>query len=213
MDINLVLIIIVRIVVLAFSVIVHEVAHAYVAYRLGDTTAHDENRITLNPLPHIDLMGSIVIPLVSIYSPVMIGWAKPVPVNPIYFQNPKSGMMWVSLAGPGSNLGLAVLGGILFRLVGYSFGLPVAIFLRILCLTNIILAVFNMLPIPPLDGSKVVARFMPTETAIRYLQIQQFGFFIVIGFLLIDQQFQPGLLSFLVDSHYGLLTRLLLGSE
>ena len=106
---------IVRIAALVFSIILHEVAHGYVAYRLGDPTARDAHRLTLNPLAHIDLMGSIILPLLLILakSPVLLGWAKPVPFNPRYFRNVKKGVMLVGLAGPASNLVLAVLAGVI----------------------------------------------------------------------------------------------------
>ncbi|MBA4386840.1 MAG: site-2 protease family protein [Verrucomicrobia bacterium] len=177
---------IVSFVVLAFSVIVHEVAHGYVAYRLGDDTAREHERITLNPLPHIDIFGTIILPLILSMTPggVVLGWAKPVPVNPIYFRNPKQGMMWVSLAGPASNLGLAILAGMLLRFLSDMGQAPKEL-LETLCLMNIGLAVFNLVPIPPLDGSKVLAAFLPTEAAIKFLQIESFGFIIIYALLFI----------------------------
>lgn len=206
MDYNPIMIV-VQLVVLAFSVIFHEVAHAYVAYKFGDTTAHDENRITLNPLPHIDMFGSIILPLLMIMtqSPVLLGWAKPVPVNPMYFRNPKAGMMWVSFAGPASNLLIAIVGGVLFRVISPDPEGPLGIFLILLCIMNIVLAVFNMLPIPPLDGSKVVARFMPMEMAINYLRIEAYGFIIIYALLYL------GALRIVVNPAVHLLERLLLG--
>ena len=113
---------VIRIVALIFSIIIHEVAHGYVAYRLGDPTAKDANRLTLNPLAHIDLMGSILLPLFLIIakSPVLLGWAKPVPFDPRYFHDVKKGVMLVGLAGPASNLILAAVAAIIFRI--FPFG-------------------------------------------------------------------------------------------
>ena len=130
---------------LFFSIVIHEVAHGYAAYRLGDPTARNANRLTLNPLAHIDPMGSIVLPilLVLMHSPVLIGWAKPVPFNPAYFRNVKKGIMLVGAAGPASNLALALVAGFLFRII--TPGGVMGLFLLHCCVINVILATFNLI--------------------------------------------------------------------
>jgi Zn-dependent protease len=183
---------IVKLIALVFAIVLHEVAHGYVAYRLGDPTAKDAGRLTLNPIPHIDPMGSIVLPLILAFtnSSVLLGWAKPVPFNPIYFRDARKGGMYVAAAGPATNLALAVVAAVLLRLLllaGFtSFdglsGLFV-FFLLQFCIINVVLAVFNLMPIPPLDGSRIVAGFLPAETARSYLSQGRFGFIVIFGLL------------------------------
>ena len=175
--------IICRLTALVFAIVFHEVAHGYVAYRLGDPTAKDAGRLTLNPLAHVDPMGSIILPLILVItkSPVLIGWAKPVPFNPSYFRNPKMGTMLVGIAGPITNLTMAVVVGTLLRIFTPE-GL-IWLFLLQACVINVILALFNLLPIPPLDGSRVVMAFMPSHLIPKYLMFERFGFVIMIGLL------------------------------
>jgi len=184
--------------VLLFSVVVHEVAHALVAKWEGDDTAYRLGRITLNPIPHLDPVGSIVVPLLMFFllpGGFIFGWAKPVPVNPRNFRDYKWGDIRVSLAGVTANLGLAALctlllgpvlllesgggtmvGGILYQVL--YFGL----------LINLILAVFNLIPIPPLDGSHVVAHLLPPRLAVKYREVGRYG----IGILMLLLFFLPG---------------------
>lgn len=173
-----------QIVVLIFSIIIHEVAHGYMALKLGDTTASDSGRLTLNPLPHIDIFGTVVFPLLLIItkSPVLFGWAKPVPVNPLRVRGGKKGLAKVSAAGPASNLLLAVVGGLIFRLVA-GHAVTSDILLRTLFFAvfiNIVLAVFNLVPIPPLDGSKILMAYLPDDLAERFSSLERYGFFILI---------------------------------
>lgn len=174
---------IIKLIALVLSIILHEVAHGYVAYRLGDPTARDQNRLTLNPIAHIDLMGSIVLPLLLVltHSPVLMGWAKPVPVDPGYFRDAKKGMMIVGAAGPLTNLLLAVVAALLVRVLGPSGAL--GIFLVQFCVINVTLAVFNLIPIPPLDGSRVILGLLPPDLASSYLKLEPYGFMIIFGLL------------------------------
>jgi len=154
------------IIILIFSIVIHEFSHGWMADYLGDPTARYMGRLTLNPLPHIDLMGSIVIPftLLIMNAGFIIGWAKPVPYNPYNLRDKKNGEMLVSIAGPASNLILALIFGIMIRaLLSYGIGINSSIIslFSIIVLYNIILAVFNLVPIPPLDGSKIFFHLLP----------------------------------------------------
>ncbi|MEI6971047.1 MAG: site-2 protease family protein [bacterium] len=171
--------------ILAFSVIVHEVAHGYVAYRLGDPTAHLSNRLSLNPLNHIDPVGSIILPLLLVLSqsPVFLAWAKPVPVDPRYFRNPRRDDLLVSIAGVVSNMILAVMAAALFRLLEPGQNDALSSFLWLFCAINVGLAVFNMVPVPPLDGSHVLAAILPASAARAYSQFSGFGFIIIIALM------------------------------
>ena len=195
---------IIKLVVLIASIVFHEVAHGYAAYRLGDPTAKAANRLTLNPLAHIDLMGSILLPLILVmtHSPVLFGWAKPVPFNPGYFRNVKKGMMIVGAAGPAANLALAAIAAAVFRL--FSPGGVIGLFLVHACIINVVLAVFNLIPIPPLDGSRIVIGFLPSDLARSYLRLERFGFFIIFGLLWL------GALDRVIWPLAGLLLRFLL---
>ena len=165
---------------------IHEVAHGWVAYRFGDPTAKMAGRLTLNPLPHLDVIGTILLFIAH------IGWAKPVPVNPAYFKNPKRDLVWVSLAGPASNLALAFGFGLIFRLLphgtimfssGYSNMLIIMLIYTVVI--NLVLAVFNLIPIPPLDGSKILAGFLPRKFEALFYQLERIGPMLVIGLVLV----------------------------
>jgi len=198
------MVLVIKIVVLVFSVIMHEVAHGWAAYRLGDPTAKDARRLTLNPLAHIDLMGSVLLPLILIItkSPVLLGWAKPVPFNPGYFRDVKKGVMIVGLAGPASNLILAAIAGTIYRILPFEgiFG----IFLVYTCIINVVLAVFNLIPIPPLDGSRVAIGFLPPRLISPYLRLERYGFIIIFGLLWL------GALDYILGPIASLLLRFLL---
>lgn len=174
----------IKLAALAFSIILHEVAHGYAAYRLGDPTAKHSNRLTLNPMAHVDLVGSIILPAILLItnSPVLFGWAKPVPFNPYYFRDPKRGIMIVGAAGPLTNFGLALVTGLLCRLVA-PFVDILGWFLAYLCVTNVVLGVFNLVPIPPLDGSRVMFGLLPERWLRSYMQLEQYGFIILFVLL------------------------------
>jgi len=170
-------------VILLFSVICHEYAHARVALWKGDTTARDLGRITLNPLPHIDPFGTVLLPLMLflIHSPFLIGAAKPVPVNPSRFQNPKKDMLLVSMAGPANNMILAICAGIIARIaVGLGLSDAIYYFLNWAVTINLVLAFFNLIPVPPLDGSEIIMYHLPDHLAEKYARIGRFGMIIII---------------------------------
>jgi Zn-dependent protease len=193
---------------LLFAVIAHEVAHGYVAWRCGDSTAKLAGRLTLNPLPHIDLFGTIVFPLVLLLTnaPFLIGWAKPVPVNPYNFRNPSRDHLWVSLAGVSTNLLLAVactiLLGIIARISG-STGGALGLMFQYGIVINVILAVFNILPIPPLDGSWVLYYLLPGNLAESYRRLFPYGFIILIVLLM------TGVLGRMIRPLYIMITQFL----
>lgn len=173
------------IVILLFSVILHEVMHGLAALSFGDHTAEQAGRLTLNPIPHIDPVGTILLPamLILIHSPFLIGWAKPVPVNPLNFTNIRRGEFFVSLAGVAANFSLAILAAILYHLlpsIMHNMS-PVALALLQFTVTmNLILGVFNLFPIPPLDGSKLLLSQLPTHLAIEYQKIERYGLFLIL---------------------------------
>jgi Zn-dependent protease len=171
--------------IILFSVICHEVAHGLVALALGDPTAYRRGRLTLNPVPHIDPIGTILIPAVLVYSasPILFGWAKPVPINPAYFRQPRTGMMWVAAAGPATNLLLAAILAGLYHLLGSTSPDWLMYAIAMGFLLNIVLMTFNLLPLPPLDGSRIVARFLPAPLLRYYAQLEPFGMFIIVGLL------------------------------
>lgn len=188
MDIGMILIYLIKGVILVFSIVVHEVAHGYAAYRLGDPTAAHSNRLTLNPIAHVDLFGSIILPAILIFSgsPVVLGWAKPVPFNPYYFKNYKRGVMITGAAGPISNFVLAMIGGVCLFLVSYIFPQSPAIvewsLVRFIAI-NIGLGVFNLIPIPPLDGSRILYGLLPSQWADKYMSLEPYGIYILIALL------------------------------
>lgn len=167
-----------------FAVIIHEYAHGWIAWKLGDSTAKVAGRLTLNPLAHIDPIGTIFLPLILLVSnsPVVFGWAKPVPVDFHNLDNPKKDMVWVGIAGPAANVLFAIFLSFILKLsVGAS-----PFFLAVLTsgiLINLVLAIFNMLPIPPLDGSRVMMGILPIDLARRYARFEPYGFIIIFGLL------------------------------
>src|SRR3972149_2405925 len=167
------------------AVTFHEVAHGMVAYRLGDPTAKNAGRLTLNPLAHLDLVGTLVFLITR-----MIGWAKPVPVNPLYFKNPRKGMLWVALAGPATNMVLAVLSALLLTWLlnlhlpaGSHWGavaVPISQMAYVSVRLNVGLAVFNVIPIPPLDGGRIMVGILPEKQAISYAKLESYGFLLLL---------------------------------
>jgi Zn-dependent protease len=170
--------------VLLFSLTVHEAAHAWTADRLGDPTARTLGRVSLNPAVHVDPIGTILFPLIAMISRVpLIGWAKPVPVNILHLRgNWRQKFMLIAAAGPASNLVLAVIGIALFKAAFYDAGVVAFILLRLIEL-NVLLAVFNMLPVPPLDGGNVLAGLLRGSAADAFDRLRPFGFIILYGLM------------------------------
>ena len=162
--------------VLLFALVFHEFSHGWVAFKLGDPTAKNQGRLTLNPIAHLDPFGSMMILFVG------FGWAKPVPVDSRYLANPREDMMKIAFAGPASNLFLALIGGVLIRLTGYAG--PLTSMLILFTQINISLAVFNMIPIPPLDGSQIFSGIMIRRNPQLVMQLQMYGPQILMGLIL-----------------------------
>lgn len=151
------------IVILILSIIIHEVSHGYMADRLGDPTARLQGRLTLNPLKHIDPVGSILVPIITSLGGFTFGWAKPVPYNPYNLRNKRSGEFLIALAGPVSNLVIALIFGLIIRFMAAGGMTPFLEVSAHIVIINIVLAVFNLIPIPPLDGSKLLFAFLPNQ--------------------------------------------------
>jgi Zn-dependent protease len=198
-----------------FSIIVHEVAHGWIANRLGDDTAKRMGRLTLNPLNHIDPIGTVVLPLFMIVvgGPVF-GWAKPVPFNPHNFKrniDPRNGVVWVAMAGPLSNLLIAFATSFIFvAAVKLFLPLPYLVYFLVrnvavaLISVNLILGCFNLIPIPPLDGSKILMRFLPRKYSYYLLEFERYGFIVLVILL------ATGTLSSIIDVPMRFLFRLFL---
>jgi Zn-dependent protease len=171
-----------------FAITVHEVAHGWVAKKYGDNTASMLGRLTLNPIKHIDLVGSIIVPglLLMTGTNFVFGWAKPVPVDPRHFKNPRADMAVVALAGPVSNIIMAIIWALLVR-IGFIIGTSSEIFASLLIhmgsagiSINLMLALLNLLPIPPLDGSRILSWLLPGRLAWYYSQLERYGFIILL---------------------------------
>lgn len=171
-------------VILVFSIVFHEVSHGRVALWRGDTTARDAGRLTLNPIPHIDLVGTIIFPLILVLTgSYPFGWAKPVPVDPRRLRESVKDMAIIGASGPASNFLLAIVASVIFKLflqsVGFEHALTQAFYFAVVI--NVVLAVFNLFPIPPLDGSRIVTALLPSDLAIRYNRMEKYGILIILG--------------------------------
>jgi Zn-dependent protease len=170
------------------AVVFHEYAHGFVANRWGDTTARDEGRLTLNPVPHMDFFGTLLLPILMMASGVNIlfGWAKPVPINPTHFKRYRAGLFCVSFAGPLMNVLLAILSAallcttVLFVPDTFYLKEPIVEMTKVSIALNYALALFNLLPLPPLDGSKILESLLPLKLALQYEKMAQFGFLILL---------------------------------
>lgn len=172
-----------------FAITLHEAAHAYAAKYFGDNTAYSQGRMSLNPLVHVDIWGTIVIPIMMyLFTPFVFGYAKPVPVDFGRLRNPKRDMAWVALAGPIANLIMAAL-WLLFAALLVFFGVQEAFPRRMAeagILTNLLIMAFNLLPIPPLDGGRVLTSMLPNTLAYKFARIEPYGFFIVLGLVFLQ---------------------------
>jgi Zn-dependent protease len=193
-------------IILLFSVIIHEVAHGYAALMQGDRTAEYEGRLTLNPIPHIDPVGTILLPLLSLtLGGFLFGWAKPVPYNPYNLRNQRWGEAIVAIAGPLSNILLALIFGFIIRFYVVPHGAldgGLALFSDVIVKVNIVLAIFNLMPIPPLDGSKILSSLLPSNFMRVRQTMERFGFLGVIIFLVFIWKF----LTPLIPWAYQLIT-------
>lgn len=196
-----------QIAILLFSVVIHEVSHGYAALFQGDQTAQLEGRLTLNPLKHLDPVGSVILPMILAMIPggFIFGWAKPVPYNPYNLRNRRWGELWVAAAGPISNLALAFIFGMVIRfsdVIGAS-GAIIEISFMIVAI-NVVLAIFNMVPIPPLDGSKILFALLPEQYSRFREALERAGFFLVILFVFVLWQFFTPLIGIVIRLFTGL---------
>jgi Zn-dependent protease len=189
-----IMIIILSIIILVFSVIIHEVAHGYMALWMGDPTAEMQGRLTLNPLRHIDPVGSIIVPIITSFFGFTFGWAKPVEYNPYNLKNKRVGELSIALAGPASNLLLAIIFGMVIRIVvsGTSIITPFVEVASYIVIINIVLALFNLIPLPPLDGSKILYFFLPRQYGkFRHILESYAPLFIMIVVFFVWELFAP----------------------
>ncbi len=174
------------------AIILHEVSHGYVAYLLGDPTAKRAGRLSLNPLVHVDPVGTVILPIAMLIisgGSYFFGWAKPVPINPYRFKDQRLGMLLTGIAGPLTNIALSALSCIILRVAmgfsdgsGFAFNATAAGLLLFFAQANLVLAFFNLIPIPPLDGSRVLQFFLPDRLRDMYHSLERYGFLILIGF-------------------------------
>jgi len=192
-----------------FAITVHEAAHGYAAKYFGDTTAERLGRITLNPIPHIDLFGTILLPAISLIAGgVLFGWAKPVPVNFANLRNPKKDMLWVAAAGPASNFLMAIFWAIVLNFASYWPANAEYFFSQMAWAgvsINLVLMVLNLLPLPPLDGGRIAVSVLPTNLAMKLSQVERYGFMILIVLLV------TGILSKIISPIINFFAQIILG--
>lgn len=199
-----------------FALTVHEYAHGRMALRFGDPTARDAGRLTLNPLSHLDPIGTLMLFIVH------LGWAKPVPINPYYFRHPKKDIIWVSLAGPGANILTAFACGLVMRLIhplsgylemGSSFLGILSMMVMYGMMINLVLAFFNLIPLPPLDGSKILMGLLPIEYENQMMQLERIGPFLLIGIIVISNVFGMNILWRILSPFVNFFSYLFAGAD
>jgi Zn-dependent protease len=188
MELNIVQQVAVYALPVVFAITLHEAAHGYVAKHFGDTTAYMLGRVSMNPLRHIDPIGTVLIPLLTLFlGGILFGWAKPVPVNFNHLRNPKKDMLWVALAGPGANLAMALGWAVVMKLAnmmaGNPFSLPMALMGMAGININVVLMVLNLLPLLPLDGGRIAVSLLPNKLAYRYSMLEPYGMILLVVLL------------------------------
>jgi Zn-dependent protease len=192
--------------ILLVSMMAHEVSHGYVAYRLGDPTAKAHGRLTLNPLKHLDPLGTGMFVLTYLLGGFVFGWAKPVPVNPYYFTNRQRGMLVVGLAGPAANFVAAVALAVVLNLLHPSVGSTMFTVLFLAFQVNVVLGIFNLVPVPPLDGSRVLGGFLPRDVYARWIELDRYGMIFILLLLFVFQ----GPFFSVLQRAFSLVSRVLL---
>lgn len=206
--------IIIYLLVLLFSVVVHEVSHGKVADELGDPTARLSGRLTLNPIPHIDLFGSIIVPIMLLLSGTgfFIAWAKPVPIDPYNLKDPRKDSALISLAGPGANFILAIISSILLYALNYFYRPILFIIgpvLIIIIQVNLVLGLFNFIPIHPMDGFKIVGGILPEEKAQEWFELQRYGMWFIL-LMIIPLFGGSSMISYILNPIISLLSKILI---
>lgn len=198
--------ILIMVAIVIVSVIIHEVAHGYAALWLGDTTAQYAGRLSLNPLKHMDFFGSFLVPLVLSFSGVIFGWAKPVPYNPYNLRNRKWGELLVAAAGPISNILIALIFSIVIRMITVdSIQMTSLVYIASLIVhVNIVLAIFNLIPVPPLDGSKILFAVLPSKYSQLKSTLERYGFLIILFFVFFLWQILTPVIRFVFELFTGL---------
>jgi Zn-dependent protease len=199
------ILIVFQVAILIFSVIAHEVSHGYMAQYLGDPTARLAGRLTLNPMKHIDPIGSVLVPIFTVLIPgqFVFGWAKPVPYNPYNLRDQKWGDTKVALAGPLTNFGIALFFGLLLRFGSASLALPMIELIQIIVIINIMLGVFNAVPIPPLDGSKVLLNALPYRYRFIYNYLERYSLVFILIFAFYLWKYLYPVVEFIYDLFVG----------
>ena len=217
MEFNIFQVIAICLLPVTFAITVHEAAHTYAARYFGDLTAYAQGRVSLNPLRHIDPIGTVALPLTMLAvtklfgGGFVFGWAKPVPVNFNNLRSPRRDMLWVAAAGPGANLLMAIFWVLVVKLAYFEFtgvlSLPMALMGAVGVVTNVSLMVINLLPLPPLDGGRIVISLLPRKQAMQFARIEPYGFFIIIALMLLHID-DERLLSYIIAPLFTLAIRL-----